>query len=168
MEMASFEVDYTKKEFVDFRLWAAFVRGYRLTLMIILGAIILLCDALVISLELSFPRDPDTPMIILLVVSNAIIAFMPLLMRYQAGRAYDSNKLRKPATFTFTGESITITDGFANIELTKDKVHKVYFTKRYIYMAASTEMFFILPIDRIPEDKREWVISRIRELKPLK
>ncbi len=168
METVTFEADYTKKEFVDFRMWAAFVRGYRLTLMIILLAVFVLCDATVIALEAGFPTPPDALMLFLLIFSNVIIVLMPLLIRFQAGRAYDSNKLRKPAVFTFTDGSIFISDGMSNIELTKDKVHRVYFTKRYIYIAASTEMFFILPKDRIPEDKREWVTARIQELGPVK
>lgn len=159
MDSISFQVDLTKKEFVAFKMWAFFIRDYRRALIIVFGAAILLCDIILICAPNYFSQY-NTVINLIIVLSNIIMVLLPIITVFNARRAYESKEFKKTVAYTITPESITIN----TTEVSKEKIYRIYNMQKYIYVAVSTLIFFILPKDRIPQDELPWVLSYINEL----
>ncbi len=163
MEPVSFELTIKKGDYSGLYLWAGYIRGYRIAATILATLLSAALLALLI-LSLAVGIQMDTTMGVLFAMPAAIMLFFLASILLTAAKAYRSSGLAGGGRCKITPAEIVFETPDLQIAITPDKIRKIYFKRKHIYIALPGTKYYIIPRSCIPEEQYDTALGCLEAL----
>lgn len=163
MDPVTFDIKLTKSDYTRLYLWAGYVRGYRAVVTVLATLLSTALLALLI-LSLALGLTLDVLLTVFFALPAAIMLFFLFSILFTAVQAYNNSGMADGGRCEIKPHEVIFENPHSLIVITPDMVRKVYFKRKYIYIALPEMKYHIIPISCIPEEKYDTAMGHLEAL----